>query len=139
MWGGCLVILEHFLAVDRFVPDPEEEFILALETSELKPDPYTVKSVLRCLGERDLLEKTTAVVVGRPKTRHKEPHSEQEYRQYREQQRKEICQICQTYRPNVPILFYFVFGHTDPQLPIPIGGRVTLHPSIESVVFEANP
>lgn len=138
LWGGCMVVLEHFLAVNRFVPDPEEEFILALETSELMPDPYTVKSVLRCLGERDLLEKTAAVVVGRPKTRHKEPRSEQERRQYRNQQRKAICQICRTYRPNVPILFDFDFGHTDPQMPIPIGGCVTLNPSTESVVFEAN-
>lgn len=137
MWGGCMVVLEHFLAVNRFVPEPEEEFVLALETSELMPDPYTVRSVLRCLGERDLLEKTAAIVVGRPKTRHKEPRSEQERRQYREQQRKTIRQVCRKYQPDVPILFDLDFGHTDPHMPVPIGGRVSLQPSTESVVFEA--
>jgi muramoyltetrapeptide carboxypeptidase LdcA involved in peptidoglycan recycling len=135
MWGGCMVILEHFLAVDQFVPEPDEEFVLVLETSELIPEPYTVKSVLRCLGERNLLEKTAAVVVGRPKTRHKEPRSKQKRRQYRKEQRKAIRQICRTYRPNVPILFDFDFGHTDPHMPIPIGGQVTLNPSDKSIVF----
>lgn len=139
VWGGCTVIIEQFLAVDRFVPDPEEPFVLALETSEIVPDPYTVRSVLRCLGERGLLEKAAAVVVGRPKTRYKEPRTERERRQYREQQREAIRQICRTYRPDVPILFDFDFGHTDPQVPIPIGGRVTLRPSTESVVFDGNP
>ena len=139
VWGGCVVVLEHFLAVNRFVPEPEREFVLALETSELLPDPYTVKSVLRCLGERNLLEKTAAVVVGRPKTRHNESRSEQERRQYRERQRNAIRQVCRTYCPNVPIVFDLDFGHTDPQLPIPVGGQVTLHPSSESIVFEANP
>jgi muramoyltetrapeptide carboxypeptidase LdcA involved in peptidoglycan recycling len=57
VWGGCVVVLEQFLAADRCVPEPEEEFVLALETSELLPEPYTVTSVLRCLGERNLLEK----------------------------------------------------------------------------------
>lgn len=138
VWGGCMVVLEQFLAVDRFVPDPEEEFVLALETSEIMPDPYTVKSVLRCLGERDFFEEIAAVVVGRPKTRHREPRSEQERRQYREQQRDAIRQICRTYSPSVPILFDFDFGHTDPHVPVPIGGQVTLDPSTESVVFGAN-
>jgi muramoyltetrapeptide carboxypeptidase LdcA involved in peptidoglycan recycling len=139
VWGGCVVVLEQFLAADRYVPEPEEEFVLALKTSELLPEPYTVKSVLRCLGERNLLEKAVTVVVGRPKTRYKAPRSEQERRQYRERQRAAIRQVCRTYRPDVPILFDLGFGHTDPQFPIPIGGQATLHPSNESVVFEADP
>ncbi len=139
VWGGCMVVVEQFLAVDRFVPDPDEEFVLALETSELMPSPYRLKSVLQCLGERDLLENAAAVIVGRPKTRHREPRSRQERRQYRHQQREAIRQICRTYRPDVPILFDFEFGHTDPQLPIPIGGQVTLDPADESVVFGPAP
>ncbi len=136
LWGGCVVVLEHFLAVNRFIPEPTEPFVLALETSELLPSPYTVKSVLRCLGERELLENAAAVLVGRPKTRHKDSRSVRERRQYREHQRNAIRQVCRAHCPNVPILFDFDFGHTDPQLPIPIGGQVTLNPSRELVVFE---
>ncbi len=139
VWGGCMVVLEHFLAVNRFVPEPETAFVLVLETSELLPEPYTVKSVLRCLGERNLLEKAAAVVVGRPRTQYKQLRSEHARRQYREQQRTAIRQVCRTYCPNIPILFDLDFGHTDPQLPLPIGGRVTLRPSSESVVFKTNP
>lgn len=135
VWGGCLVVVEQFLAVNRFVPDPEKEFILALETSEVMPDPDRVKGVLRCLGERDLLENTAAVIVGRPKTQNREPRSEQQRRQYRMEQREAIQEICRTYRPEIPILFDLDFGHTDPQLPIPIGEQVTLNPTRESVVF----
>lgn len=51
IWGGCVVVLSNFLAVNRFLPESGDAFVLALETSELMPDPYTVKSVLRCLGE----------------------------------------------------------------------------------------
>lgn len=136
VWGGCFVVLEQFLAVDRFVPDPGTEFVLAVESSEIMPDPYTVKSVLRCLGERGLLENADAVVVGRPRTQHREPRSERERRRYRDQQREAIRQVCRTYRPDVPILFDLDFGHTDPQIPVPIGGQITLDPSSESVVFD---
>jgi muramoyltetrapeptide carboxypeptidase LdcA involved in peptidoglycan recycling len=135
LWGGCVVVLEHFLAVDRFVPEPDGEFVLALETSELLPEPYTVQSVLRCLGERDLLEHAAAVVVGRPKTRYREPRSGEERTAYRRTQREAITETCRTYRPDLPLLFDFDFGHTDPQLPIPIGGQVELDPTTESIVF----
>ncbi len=137
LWGGCVVVLEHFLAVDRFVPEPDAPFVLALETSELMPDPYTVQSVLRCLGERGFLEQTAAVVVGRPKTRHREPRSDDEREAYRRAQREAITETCRTYQPDVPICFDLDFGHTDPQLPIPIGGHVELDPEAESVVFGA--
>jgi muramoyltetrapeptide carboxypeptidase LdcA involved in peptidoglycan recycling len=135
LWGGCVVVLEHFLAVDRFVPEPDAEFVLALETSELLPDSYTVQSVLRCLGERGFLEHAAAVVVGRPKTRHREPRSDEERQTYRRTQREAILETCRTYRPEVPILFDLDFGHTDPQLPVPIGGHVELDPATETVVF----
>lgn len=135
LWGGCVVVLEHFLAVDRYVPEPDDGFVLALETSELLPDPYTVQSVLRCLGERGFLERAAAVVVGRPKTRYREPRSDDERRRYRERQREAITETCRTYRPEVPLLFDLDFGHTDPQLPVPVGGHVELDPGTESVVF----
>ncbi|WP_256295987.1 S66 family peptidase [Haloarchaeobius salinus] len=135
LWGGCVVVLEHFLAVDRFVPEPTEGFVLALETSELLPDPYTVQSVLRCLGERGFLERAAGVVVGRPKTRHREARSDAARREYRETQRAAITETCRTYQPDVPILFDLDFGHTDPQLPVPIGGHVELDPVAASVAF----
>ncbi|WP_440988401.1 S66 family peptidase [Haloarchaeobius baliensis] len=135
LWGGCVVVLEHFLAVDRFVPEPDDEFVLALETSELLPEPYTVQSVLRCLGERGFLDRAAGVVVGRPKTRHRASRSDEERTAYRQAQREAILETCRTYQPDVPILFDLDFGHTDPQLPVPIGGHVELDPAAESVTF----
>lgn len=55
------------------------------------------------------------------------------------EQREAIRQSCRTYNPAVPILFDLDFSHTDPQLPVPIGGLVTLDPSDESVRFGGDP
>lgn len=138
VWGGCVVVIEHFLAVNRFVPDIDdaEGFVLALETSELLPSTYTVKSVLRCLGERGLLEVAEAVIVGRPKTRHKEPRTSEERHQYRREQREAIRETCRSYNPEMPLLFGLDFGHTDPQIPIPIGGTITLDPMSKSITVD---
>jgi muramoyltetrapeptide carboxypeptidase LdcA involved in peptidoglycan recycling len=137
IWGGCMLVLEHVLAVNRFVPDAAEleGFVLALETSELMPEPYYVRSVLRCLGERGLLGAADAIVVGRPKTRHRDPRSEAIRSAYRTDQRDAIRAVSRTYNPGVPILFDLDFAHTDPQIPLPIGGTVRLDPSAETVSF----
>ena len=138
LWGGCLVVLKNILAANRRVPAPEDVSgnVLAVETSELLPDPYYVRSALRCLGERGLLSQFSALVVGRPKTRHKEPRTDAEREAYRNDQRDAIRTVAREYNPDVPILFDLDFGHTDPHVPVPIGGQVTLDPVAERISFD---
>lgn len=137
VWGGCCIVLEHILAIDQFVPDPEDmgEYVLAVESSGLVPDTYYVKSVLRCLGERQLLESAQALLVGRPRMKKHGSNGERAEPIYKKQQKDAIREVCQEYNPEAPILFNLDFGHTDPQIPIPIGGTVRLNPKDRSVAF----
>jgi muramoyltetrapeptide carboxypeptidase LdcA involved in peptidoglycan recycling len=139
VWGGCFTVLEHFLAVNTFVPDPHalDGYVLALESSGLLPSPYYVKSVLRCLGERGFLHSASAIIVGRAKTRSDGPETEQPCEGYAKRQRAVIRAICGEYCDEMPIVFGLDFGHTDPQVPIPIGGQVRLNPERQSVRFLA--
>lgn len=40
------------------------------------------------------------------------------------------------YDPDAPVVLGLDFGHTWPTAPIPIGGRVTIGPGTETVVFD---
>jgi muramoyltetrapeptide carboxypeptidase LdcA involved in peptidoglycan recycling len=72
VWGGCLMVLVWQLAVGRYFLDPGalDGAMLALETSEELPTSDDVRRFLTCLGERGLLGRFDAVLVGRPQTRH---------------------------------------------------------------------
>ena len=136
IWGGChAALVEQFLA-DRYLPDPDalDGAVLAVETSELVPDPAVVGANLRALGERGLLERFDGVLVGRAAARsHVEDHSREWREDYRERQRDAIAGVLETYVPNAPVVFDCEFGHTYPTCPIPIGGEVEIDPASESL------
>lgn len=138
IWGGCYAILvEQFLA-DRYIPEPEtlDGTVLVLETSELIPDPAVVGANLRALGERGLLERFDGVLVGRAAARSHAEGNPQEWRsEYRERQRDAITDVFETYNPDAPIVLDCEFGHTYPTCPVPIGSRVEIDPSAESIRF----
>jgi muramoyltetrapeptide carboxypeptidase LdcA involved in peptidoglycan recycling len=138
LWGGCYAVLvEQFLA-DRYLPDPDalDGTVLALETSELLPDPAVVRANLRALGERGLLERFDGVLVGRAAARsHVEDHPREWRVNYRERQRDALVSVFDTYNPNAPVVFDCEFGHTYPTCPVPIGGEVEIDSSTESIRF----
>lgn len=137
VWGGCYLALEHLLATNHYVPDPDSlaGFVLVVESSGLLPEPYFIKSVLRCLGERGLLEQASAVIVGRPKTRKNGERSYDERKRYQERQFDAVKMIARRYTPDLPIVSNVDFGHTDPHVPVPIGGTVQLNPIQETIIF----
>jgi muramoyltetrapeptide carboxypeptidase LdcA involved in peptidoglycan recycling len=131
------VLVEQFLA-DRYLPDPAalDGTVLALETSELIPDPAVIGANLRALGERGLLERFDGVLVGRAAARSHAEDNPREWREsYRERQREAIAAVLETYNPDAPVVFDCEFGHTYPTCPVPIGGEVTIDPSTESIRF----
>ena len=138
VWGGCYeVLVEQFLA-DRYVPDDSEldGTILALETSELVPDPDVVQANLRALGERGLLERFDGVLVGHAAARsHVEDNPKEWREEYRERQRDAITTVFERYNPDAPLVLDCEFGHTYPTCPIPIGGRVEIDPREETIRF----
>lgn len=145
LWGGCLEVLEWVAAADptgELVPssqsddggDDHEGHVLLLETSEELPSPAHVRRVIQNLAVRGTLDDLDAVLVGRPKTRHKDnpPHAERDA--IRRHQRDTIRETVRDYA-SVPICFDFDVGHTDPHVPVPLGARVELDPREATLTF----
>ena len=138
IWGGCLAILEWQLMTGRYLPDPSDldGGVLLLETAEDCPPAKRVKWALMCMGERGLLERFDAVLVGRPATQNwRESRSEKERAAYREAQRDAIAGQLRRYNPDAVVVFDLDVGHTNPTTPVPIGGEVTVDPRAERIRF----
>ena len=139
LWGGSRAIVEWNLATDRFVPDPErlDGTVLALETAEDLPSATDVRGTLMAMGERGLLERFAAVLVGRPPGR---SYLEEPPREEREADRERVYDAVVTeverYNPDAPVVCGLDWGHTTPVAPLPIGGQVTVDPESEAIRFD---
>lgn len=138
-WGGSLEVTSLHLAADRYLPplDALDGAVLVLETSEELPSAGMVQRALLGMGERGLLERMGALLVGRPKARsHEVERDAGERAAYRERQRAAVESVVERYNPAAPVVFDVDLGHTNPIVPVPIGGRVTVDPTEERIVFE---
>jgi muramoyltetrapeptide carboxypeptidase LdcA involved in peptidoglycan recycling len=128
-WGGNLEIVSWLLMANRCVlPAPAYRgAVLLLETSEELPTAVEVYRILRNMGERGLLREFAAVMAGRPKAwSFDHPNTPEQKAEYIARQREAILEAMAAYNPDALIVFDVDFGHTDPQLVIPYGGRVRL-------------
>jgi muramoyltetrapeptide carboxypeptidase LdcA involved in peptidoglycan recycling len=127
-WGGCLEILGWLLMADREIASDLSEYdggVLLLETSEEMPSGTEVFRTLRNMGERGLLQRFSALLMGRPKTwTFESPNSPEDADRYAAEQREAVLQAMRIYAPHTTIVFDVDFGHTSPQLVIPYGGLV---------------
>lgn len=128
IWGGCLDVVSINLQADTPLPEPEEleGKVLAVETSEEKPDQHFIDRFMMALGERGLLENFSAVIVGRAKARHHEEPSPEEREDFRETQKQVIKDRIDEYAPRTPVVFDLNFGHADPIIPLPVGGKIRI-------------
>ncbi len=111
--GGCLESLEH-LRGTRFWPNWDGA-ILFFETSEEKPPPERVDSMLMDYENMGVLAQIQALLVGRPMFY--SPNEKAELREI-------ILERTRAY--NFPIITGMDFGHTAPQFTIPIGCRARI-------------
>ncbi|MGW2383948.1 S66 family peptidase [Streptomyces sp. NPDC001658] len=127
-WGGCLEILGWLLMADREIAHDLTEYdggVLLLETSEDLPSATEVFRTMRNMGERGLLQRFSALLMGRPKTwSFEHPNIPEAAARYAADQREAVLSAMRVYAPNTTIVFDVDFGHTDPQLVIPYGGIV---------------
>ncbi|WP_414837827.1 S66 family peptidase [Candidatus Nanosalina sp. VS9-1] len=137
LFGGCFEVLSWQLAAGRYLPDPEEleDRILFLETSEEAPPATSVKRWLMCMGERGLLQKFSAVLVGRPirAQLHGEERTEEEKQEYHRTQKQAIKNEVERYCPETPIVFDMDFGHTHPKITLPVGGKIRIDPEEKTI------
>jgi muramoyltetrapeptide carboxypeptidase len=111
--GGCLESLEH-LRGTPYWPDLEGS-ILFLETSELAPPPERVDAMLQDYENMGVFAQIHGLLLGRP------------YR-YSDAQKQELHAVLleRTRRYSFPIIADMDFGHTAPQLTLPIGCQATI-------------
>ena len=108
--GGALSSLEH-LRGTRYWPDWEGA-ILFIETTEEKPPPERVDSLLMDYENMGVLGKIQGLLVGRPM--YYSPDEKVALRQ---------VLLTRTKQFHFPIISDMDFGHTAPQFTIPIGCR----------------
>jgi muramoyltetrapeptide carboxypeptidase LdcA involved in peptidoglycan recycling len=126
-WGGNLEILSWLLMADREIGPPEayEGRVLLIETSEELPPAGEVFRILRNMGERGLLGRFASVLVGRAKAwSFERPNTADQKAVFAKEQREAILAALTVYNPGAMVVFDVDFGHTDPQVIIPVGGLV---------------
>lgn len=127
-WGGCLEILGRLLMADREMPRDLSVFdggVLFLETSEELPRAEEVFRTLRNMGERGLLQRFSALLMGRPKTwSFEQRNTPEQAARYAEEQREAVLRAMRAYASDTTIVFDVDLGHTDPQVVIPYGGVI---------------
>ncbi|EGQ43678.1 MAG: LD-carboxypeptidase [Candidatus Nanosalina sp. J07AB43] len=140
LFGGCFEIINWQMETQKYMPDQDEfeEKVLVLETSEEAPSETTVKRWLMCLGENEILDKFSAILVGRPirEPLHGEERTEKEKQEYHEDQKKRIKEEIKRYSPETPVVFDVDFGHTDPKIPLQLGAKAELNPVDRKIEFE---
>lgn len=135
-WGGSLEVLDLLLAADRFVPESDEPLVLCVETSEELPDEPYVRRMLLGLGERGVLDRAAAVLVGRPMARsHRVERPADERRAYRTRLYDAVAEVVPEYNPDAPIVCGLDFGHTAPTAVPPLGVEATVDPASASIEF----
>lgn len=135
-WGGCLESLDEILRHGVRMPslDQFEDIVLITETSEEIPEHEYVRRVYRAFGERGILERVRAVLVGRPKAwEFDKPRSLTEKQDYRKRQAETTLVTVRQYNASIPVVQNLDFGHTHPQICLPYGSAVGIRSSSQSI------
>lgn len=125
-WGGCVEVLDMVIAAGR-VDDAAfgDGGVLLLETSEEMPPAEHVFRSVRSMGERGLLERFDALLLGRAKAWSFDARNDVPVkRAYQAEQAEAVLRAVAAYRPGMLAVTGVDFGHTDPQFVLPYGGRV---------------
>jgi muramoyltetrapeptide carboxypeptidase LdcA involved in peptidoglycan recycling len=129
LWGGCVESVDEMLRHNVPIPTLKqfENIVLMLETSEQIPTADYVYRVLRALGERGILERVQGVLMGRAKAwEFDKPNTLEEKESYRKNQQETVLRAVREYNADIPVVQNMNFGHTDPQIPMPYGGKVRI-------------
>jgi len=125
--GGCLDVLEMLKGTEWW-PGAEvwRGAVFYWETSEDAPGPQLVSYWLRNYGMLGVFDQVVGIVVGRPM-------------RYTPEQREELPKVIRRIvaeefgRPDLPVVMDLDFGHTDPQMVLPNGGRIVIDPAAQAI------
>ena len=136
LWGGCMDSLIVQMSTAKYLPqdDDLDGTILILETSEDLPEPWIMEYLLIGFGERGWLDRFRAVLVGRPKAwEFNKPNSAKAKADYRQKQQEAVINTIRQYNQHIPIVQNLDFGHTDPQLVMPLGQKARVASSEQRI------
>jgi muramoyltetrapeptide carboxypeptidase LdcA involved in peptidoglycan recycling len=135
-WGGCVESIDEMLRHGVDVPTLEqfENIILFAETSEEIPSHEYVRRVFRALGERGIIERLKGVLIGRPKAwEFDKPSNAEQKAEYRRKQRETILETVRSYNQSIPVVQNLDFGHSDPQICLPMGMKANIDVSSKTI------
>lgn len=120
LFGGCIEVLE-MLKGTQYWPAPEfwHKKVLFLETSQEKPSIDYVQYWLRNYGVMGALQQLSGLMIGRP-------------RDYSTAEQASLINTVQSVIkdefncPHLPIVCNLDFGHTDPQMILPLGVTIKI-------------
>ncbi|MCA9332739.1 LD-carboxypeptidase [Candidatus Saccharibacteria bacterium] len=138
LWGGCLESLVYQTTVDKYLPSANdlEGTILFLETAEDIPEHWLVEYLVTGFGERGWFDKFKGVLVGRPKAwEFDKPNSTDAKLKYRAEQRETILKVVREYNKDIPVVQNIDCGHTDPQILLPMGRKVSIDTSKQKIIL----
>lgn len=138
-WGGCVESIDELLRHGINIPTLEDfkNIVLFLETSEEIPTHDYVRRVFRALGEREILQNIKGLLIGRPKAwEFNKQNSDEEKEIYKKGQREMILEIVRKYNREIPIIQNMDFGHTSPQICLPVGKEVIINLTDKSIKSE---
>lgn len=128
-WGGCVESIDEMLRHAISIPglDQFNDVVLFMETSEEIPSAEYIRRVFRALGERGILRKIRGLIIGRPKAwEFDKPQSDEEKIEYKKKQRETILEIVRQYNQDIPVVQNIDFGHTSPQICLPVGSKMRI-------------
>jgi muramoyltetrapeptide carboxypeptidase LdcA involved in peptidoglycan recycling len=126
--GGCLDALEFLKGTPWWIPkELWDGAIFFAETSEEAPSPKTVGRWLRNYGSQGILQSISGMLLARPMNY----AGEMTRILYGEIQRV----LAEFGRADLPVVANMDFGHTSPQMVVPIGGLAMIDPSAKRVAM----
>ncbi len=137
LWGGCLEVLEMHLLTRSYLPslDRLTDAVLFVETSEEMPTEGFVYRFFAAMAELGILQKFKALLVGRPKAQFCGKFPTEGREPFIAHQKQAIKNALKDYRCDLLTVFNVDFGHTDPQILLPNGGRACLNGSEKQVIL----
>ena len=138
LWGGSVESLIVQSTTGKYLPKTEDldGTILFIETAEDIPDHWIVDYLLTGFGERGWFDKFRAVLVGRPKAWEFNKQNDTEAKAtYRKVQTETILRTVRAYNKNISVVQNLDFGHTDPQVVLPSGGRVKILTDSKKIIL----
>jgi len=122
LFGGCIDVLEMMRGTEYWPSlDFWKDKILFIETSEEKHSPDFVKYALRNYGIQGILDKIKGIIVGRSRD-----YTEEETKKLEENIINVVAK--EFVHPEIPLITNVDFGHTEPQIILPLGIEAEIDP-----------